>query len=106
MGIDYDTCIGEGFVISFEEFERLRELYPDALEDNQYITYVNCYYDDTDIFVGPRASFDAFSPTPLNDLRDAISLEEHDRFMKWMREEGEGVFGKRKISFMIFTHMY
>lgn len=106
MGIDYSTCIGEGFVISFEEFEELREQYPDVLEDNDYITYVNYYYSDTDIFIGPCKEFDAFSPTELNDLRDAISLEEHDAFMKWMREEGIKIFGERKISFMIFTHMY
>lgn len=106
MGIDYDTCVGEGFVISFEEFEKLREQYPDALEDNEYITYVNCYYEDTDIFVGPCASYNAFSPTPLNDLRDAISLEEHDAFMAWMKKEGKKIFGERKINFMIFTHMW
>lgn len=106
MGIDYSTCVGEGFVISFREFEELREQYPDVLEDNDYITYVNCYYSDTDIFVGPCEGFDAFSPTELNDLRDAISLEEHDAFMKWMREEGKNIFGEREISFMIFTHMY
>lgn len=105
MGIDYNTCIGEGFAISFEEFEKLREQYPDVLEDNDYITYVDYYCDDTDIFVGPCKRFDG-SPTKLNDLRDAISLEEHDAFMKWMRKEGKNIFGERKISFMIFTHIY
>lgn len=106
MGIDYSTCVGEGFVISYEEFEELRDQYPDILEDNDYITYVNCYYEDTDIFIGPCKGFSAFEPTEFNDLRDAISLEEHDAFMKWMREEGTKIFGERKISFMIFTHMY
>lgn len=106
MGIDYSTCIGEGFVISYEEFEKLREQYPDVLEDNDYIIYVNCYYEDTDIFVGACKEFEAFEPTKLNDLRDVISLEDHDEFMKWMREEGEKIFGKREISFMIFTHMW
>lgn len=106
MGIDYSTCVGEGFVVSYEEFEKLREQYPDVLEDNDYITYVNCYYEDTSIFVGPYKRFEAFIPEELNDLRDAISLEAHDAFMKWMREEGKNIFGERKISFMIFTHMY
>lgn len=106
MGIDYNTCVGEGFVITFEEFEELRDKYPDELEDNDYITYVNLYYDDTDIFVGPCETFSAFSPTPLNDLRDAISLEEHDEFMKWMRDVGKNIFGERKVNFYIFTHMW
>lgn len=106
MGIDYSTCVGEGFVVSYEEFEKLREQYPDVLEDNDYVTYVNCYYADTDIFIGPCKGFYAFEPTELNDLRDAISLEDHDQFVKWMKEEGEKIFGERKISFMIFTNMW
>ena len=110
MSVEHLICVGEGFVLTDEELDKLREMFPDFVEDDkgeEYFTTINQWTCDEGVFVGPVKRFDVEECKihTINSLRDIISLERIDEFKQWLKENEEKFLIFRD-NYKITTHIF